>query len=114
MKLDGYSKTILTIIAACLVILVLQNASLLPIANANNNNLPGKEFAKLPVNEDGTVNVRVESMASDVMDVNIVALDGSSVRKGLPITNSRRALNINIEEVDGYKTYGELPVKIKD
>ncbi len=114
MKLDGYSKTVLTIIAVCLVMLVLQNASLLPIANANNDGRAVKEFAQIPVNKDGTVKVRVESMASDVMDVNIVALDGKSVRKGLPINNSRRNLNVNIEEIDGYQIYGEIPVKIKD
>ncbi len=40
MKNDVYLKTILTVIASALIILICQNAKILPEAHANNSNFP--------------------------------------------------------------------------
>lgn len=93
MKLDLYTKSILTIIAICLTINVLKDFDIMPKAYANEplknqpNLLPNKNYGLIPVNADGTIDVNIKS--STVMDV-------------------------NIEEVDSYAfNYCTIPVRIK-
>jgi hypothetical protein len=57
MKTDVYTKTILTIIAVCLLIICLQSGGIVSEARAEKS-LPSK-YAVVPVNEDGTINVRI-------------------------------------------------------
>jgi hypothetical protein len=104
MKPDFYSKSILTIIAICLSIMTLQNLDLVPKAYANNSSeisaaFDTKKYAVVPVNEDGSINVNIKS--SSEMDVNISNI------------STHDELDVNIDEVGGFSTYGEVPVKIK-
>ena len=75
MKLDLYTKTILTVIAICLTINVLKDFDIMPKAYANEpiknqqNLLPNKNYGLIPVNADGTIDVNIKS--STVMDVDI-------------------------------------------
>lgn len=55
MKTDTWTKIVLTVIAACLVLLVIGNGSIIPTAHANNSN----KFVSVPINEDGSINVKV-------------------------------------------------------
>jgi hypothetical protein len=95
MKLDLYSKSVLTVIAICLTINVLKDFDILPKAYAGENKpnvesklnlLPNKNYGLIPVNTDGTIDVNIKS--STVMDV-------------------------NIDEVGGYSCYSKIPVVIK-
>ncbi len=85
MKTDLYLKAVLTVIAACLVLLTLQNLRLIPAAVANS---PEQPKLTLPVHPDGTVDV---------------------VIKGFDET-----LNVNIEKIGGYGCYNGIPVVVKN
>lgn len=107
MRNDRYLKIILTIIAASLVILVLQNANIISTAKADTE--PEKKFITVPLNPDGTMDVNIKAVGGSSvygpLDVNIEKYDGSSVSSyGLPV---------NIESVDGSSIYDAIPVKMK-
>jgi hypothetical protein len=97
MKADLYTKSVLTIIAASLVALVFKSGSTQEAHAGKNFN----SFATVPVNDDGSINVR---MMSD-MDVNIRSIGGSSVSGALPM---------NLKEIGGSSFYGSLPVNLKE
>ena len=85
MKTDLYLKAVLTVIAACLVLLTLQNLRVFPSANAAS---PEQPKLMLPVNADGTVEV---------------------VIKGFD-----ESLSINLEKIGGYGCYNGIPVIVKN
>ena len=97
MKPDPYTKVILTVIAFCLLILVVDQLNLIPRAYANN---PSSGYAMVPLNEDGSINVRIQPGSSNI-DVNIKEID----------THDR--LDVNLEEVGGYHVYRAVPVEVK-
>src|SRR3954468_17928076 len=98
MRTDLYTKTILTVIAVALVALVLKKENIVSEASAGTN---FNKFAAVPVNTDGSINVR---MVSD-MDVNIHSIGGSSVYGSIPV---------NLKEISGSSFYGSLPVNVKE
>lgn len=100
MKPDFYTKTIITVIAVALIILVIQNTNLVNEAKANKTNF--NKFASVPVNDDGSINVK---LISDQMDVNVKSIGGSSVYGALPM---------NLKEIGGSSFYGSLPVNFKE
>ena len=78
MKSDLYLKSILTIIAICLVINIIKDFDFIPKAYAGETNqiienklnlLPGKNYGLIPVNADGSINVNIKS--SGTMGVSI-------------------------------------------
>jgi hypothetical protein len=87
MKTDKYLKVILTIIAACLVVLTLQNLNLVPAAHAGPKTNMEAPYALVPLNADGSMDVTVKSFQDD--------------------------LNVNIEKIGGYGCYNGIPVVIK-
>jgi len=106
MKTDRYTKIILTIIAFCLMANMLEKFDIMPTAYAAEPThkpiSPEPEPAKyglVPLNADGSINVTVKN--SSTLDVNLVDI------------STFDELDVNIDEVGGYSTYGEIPVKIK-
>ncbi len=79
MKTDLYTKIVLTAIAVFLGVIALKNETIFTTAHAstNTNNI-NTRLATVPINEDGSINVRV----SDVIDVNIEEVDGGSLSFG--------------------------------
>lgn len=73
MKIDNYTKSVLTIIAIALTLNLFIGAK--------------TTTSQVPLNEDGSMNVRVMTMPETI--------------------------DVNIDEVGGYSTYGNLPVDIK-
>ena len=106
MKTDRYTKIILTVIAACLVINILNSIDVIPKAYANSNNkeniIPNTNYAMIPVNEDGSINVTLKSNAR--MDVNLVGIR----------TNDDLDVNVDLERIGGRYLYGELPIKVNE
>ena len=87
MKIDIYTKFVLTIIAICLTIIAFKNLEIIPNVSASSNKTP-LEYYMVPINEDGTIDVNVKTMSDEV--------------------------DVNIEEVGGYWVGGStLPVEIK-
>jgi hypothetical protein len=98
MKTDLYTKSILTLIAIALVAIALKKDISISPANAGTD---FNRFASVPVNPDGSINVK---LISD-MDVNIHSIGGSSVYGTLPV---------NLKEISGSSFYGSLPVNLKE
>lgn len=112
MKPDAYTKVVLTVIAVSLVAIVIQNLNIVQEARADSEKTGSEGYVNLPVNEDGTIDVRIkDGLADEIMDVNIVRVAGNSSRKGLPIKPEDHSLNVNVEEVGGYQVYGAIPTK---
>lgn len=104
MKTDRYTKVVLTVIAACLVINILEKIEIMPKAYASGNSKPtsaGSNYAVVPLNEDGSISVSLTNTAP--MDVNIVGIR----------TSDDLDVNVNLQKIGGYSTYGEIPVKVK-
>lgn len=107
-----YIKTILTVIAVALTVLVIQNFSETKTAQAASVH----ELGKLSVNADGTLNVRLVET-----DVNIKSIGGSSVYGAIPVnlkelggsSISSYGIPVNIESVNGSSVYDAIPVKTK-
>ncbi len=72
---DTYTKTILTIIALCLMLLVFQNVSFVNTAQANSE-IPNS-YGLIPLNEDGSINVRL--VEQNRIDVNIRSIGGNYI-----------------------------------
>lgn len=104
MKSDFYTKAVLTIIAICLTFITFQNVNVIPKAYASDaiNASSGlvKNYGLVPLNNDGSINVKV---ISSEIDVNIVRISTSD------------ELDVNIDEIGGgYVSYGgPIEVKIK-
>ncbi|MFL5763976.1 MAG: hypothetical protein ACJ77K_08555 [Bacteroidia bacterium] len=98
MRTDLYTKCILTVIATALIALFFKKETVVSTAAAATN---FNKFASVPVNQDGSINVR---LVSD-MDVNIRSVGGSSVSGSIPI---------NLKEIGGSSFYGALPVNLKE
>lgn len=107
MKTDNFTKFILTVIAITLVVLVLQNAHI--IGNVRAGSSPANSTLLVPVNPDGTISVRVKSM-SDIMDVNIRQVAGSTVSEYLPVISRGAPVDVNIKQVAGSTIYDALPI----
>ena len=77
MKIDNYTKFILTVIAFCLVVLTLNNVDIFPKAYASDVVNYGGNYGLVPMNEDGSINVRLQGIddAIEELDVNIVGID---------------------------------------
>ena len=79
MKLDLYTKSILTIIAICLTINVLKDFDIMPKAYANEplknelNLLPNKNYGLIPVNADGTNDVNIKSSSEMKVDITTIS-----------------------------------------
>lgn len=105
MKTDRYTKIILTIIAFCLVVNMLNNFDIMPKAYANAPlpaampPVPETKYGLVPLNADGSINVTLKN--AEAMDVNIVGI------------RTFDELDVNIDEVGGSSVFSEIPVKIK-
>ena len=86
MKIDIFTKVVLVIIAINLTILTLTNLDLIPKVYAkeasSDNKLSNKGYALVPVNDDGSINVRINN---ETVDVNIENVGGSYVHYALPV-----------------------------
>jgi predicted metal-dependent RNase len=100
MKQLKYLNAVLTVIATCLVLITFAVTGVFPKANANDgNNLNAKRLITVPLNADGSLNVKI---TNSVMDVNIKEINSSSISGQVPV---------NIEEVGGHTVHSSLPVE---
>ncbi len=110
MKTDRYTKFIFTIIAICLVIIVIRDLEIIPKAHANT--IPVSNYGVIPVNTDGSITVRLSN--ADEIDVNIKNIDTyDKLKVDLNSISTRDELDINIDEVGGSYVSSGGPVKVK-
>ena len=110
MKTDKLTKSLLAIIAFNLSLITLSMLDLIPKAQANNGlDESAAMYGLVPINEDGSVNVRL--ISSDEIDVNISDISTyDELNVTLKEIETSDILEVNIEEVGGYRTYGKLDV----
>ncbi|MCC3160789.1 hypothetical protein LJ737_26365 [Hymenobacter sp. 15J16-1T3B] len=89
MKTDAYTKSVLTVIALCLVVLVLRGVDLVPRATAGAGTARQGIPTDRPifVNNDGSINVRLQGIEGP-LNVNVSAVGGNRVYGDkLPVQN---------------------------
>ncbi|WP_024770633.1 hypothetical protein [Aquimarina macrocephali] len=110
MKTDTYTKSIITIIAICLVIIVIRDIDIIPKAYANN--VPPTNYGLLPINDDGSITVRLSN--TDEIDVNIKNIDTyDKLKIDLSTISTQDELDINIDEIGGSYVSSGGPIKVK-
>ncbi|MDH7445232.1 hypothetical protein [Aquimarina sp. 2201CG14-23] len=111
MKTDTYTKTILTIIAVCLSVIVLKDINIIPKAHAEE--IPTSlNYGIVPVNNDGTITVRLDT--TDEIDVNIKSIDSyDKLKVDINKVSTTDELNINVDEIGGSYVSSGGPIKVK-
>ena len=102
MKVDKFTKVILTVIAVNLSILSLKELSIIPKAHADELDEPvelvhTQKYGMVPVNEDGSITVRL----SDRVDVNLVDI------------NTSDKINVHLKSSDSYSLNHAGPLEVK-
>ena len=120
-----YLDVLLTVVAVCLIGILIQNQLLieelkrervsaegysraglgaLPVSNRTT------DYALVPVNADGSVNVRIAA-GSETMNVNVDQVNGYKISNGeLPV--KANMIDVNIERIDGRNLHETtLPVR---
>ncbi len=109
MKIDRLTKILLGIIALNLTLLTLSRLNIIPSAKAEQKtnrqiqNLQTEmNYGLVPLNEDGSVNVRLTP--SSIIDVNISGVE------------TNKSLNVNLDKIGGgyLTTGGPVPVRIEE
>ncbi len=110
MKTDMYTKFIFTLIAICLVIIVVRDLEIIPKAHANSST--GTTYGSIPINSDGSINVRLSN--TDEIDVNIKNIATyDKLKVDLNAISTRDELDVNIDEIGGSYVSSGGPVKVK-
>lgn len=122
MKIDRFTKVVLTVIAINLTILTLSKIELIRPAKANSSDYDisnsFSNYAMVPLNDDGSINVKL--MGSEKIDVNIadistydklkVELD-NEVDVSIRSIRTNDKLGVNIKEIS---TTDEMDVNIDE
>ncbi len=110
MKTDRYTRFLFTVITVCLVIIVVRDIEIIPKAHANGSS--HGMLSNLPINEDGTITVRISN--TDEIDVNIKSIDTyDKLKVNLNEISTRDELDINIDEIGGSYVSSGGPIKVK-
>ena len=120
-----YLNALLTVLALCLIGIVIQNQLLLrelqrKTAGSGGNpdarfgayqvSNPAPGYALVPVNPDGSVNVRLAA-TSETMNVNVHQINGYPIGSNqLPVKTD--LVDVNLKKIDGQGVYQtSLPVR---
>lgn len=102
--MDSYTKALLTVIAACLLILTLNQVNVIPKAQAASEtaDVPAKNYGLVPLNEKGEVPVSISNL--EEVKVDIVGI------------SSYDELKINLAEIGGgfISSGGPIEVKVEE
>lgn len=117
MKTDTYTKAILTVIAVCLTINVIQNLDIIPLAHASNNDMIDAEveYHLVPVSPNQVMDVRVVDInTSDELNVNLKSIDTyDKLKVNLIDIDTTDELDVNIDEVGGSWVSNGGPIKVQ-
>lgn len=122
MKTDFYTKSVLTVIALCLSLIVLKEYQLIPQAHATANIETQDEYATaskrwVPIDAFETLDVRIVDINTyDELNVNLKSVDTyDEVKVNLKSIDTQDELDVNIDEIGGgwISNGGPIPVKIE-
>ena len=114
MKTDMYTKAVLTIIALCLSVIVIKDLEIIPKAHAADNAITSVpiNYAAIPINEDGSINVRFAN--TETLDVNIREIDTyDELRVDLRNINTSDELDVNLDEIGGGWLSNGAPILVR-
>jgi hypothetical protein len=101
MKTDLYSKIMLTVIAVSLSVLAFRQTEIIPRAQAETTGFPNNttvNYAMVPLNEDGSVDINLKSLPAERIEVDIESFPYNA------------KLDIDISEIS---TYDNLRVDVQ-
>lgn len=115
---DLYTKTILTIIAICLSLNVVQQLDLIPKAYAASpepNAEISTQYRLVPINEFDTMDVRIVDINTyDELNVNLKSVDTyDEVKVNIKSIDTSDELDVNIDEIGGGWVSNGGPIKVK-
>lgn len=122
MKVDVYTKTVLTVIAICLSIQTLKTIDFFPKAYAAadesiEKNIPNTEYRLVPISETNTIDVRIVDINTyDELNVNLRGVDTrEEIRVDISNISTTDELDVNIDEIGGgwINNGSPIPVVIK-
>ena len=118
MKTDLYTKSILTIIAICLSVIVVQQLDIIPKAYATGNEITPEletQYRLVPINEFDTMDVRIVDINTyDELNVNLKSVDTyDEVKVNLKSIDTSDELDVNIDEIGGGWVTNGGPIKVK-
>ncbi|MAN58382.1 MAG: hypothetical protein CMC08_00950 [Flavobacteriaceae bacterium] len=119
MKTDTYTRIVLTIIAFCLSVNLLQEIEIMPTvyaSEANKDKMNSPKYQLVPISESNTIDVRlVDINTYDELNVNLKGVDTyDEVKVNLKKIETSDELDINIDEIGGsfVRMGGPLPVTL--
>lgn len=121
MKTDLYTKTILTVIALCLTVIVLKDIQIIPTAYASDKTVvdtreSDTEYRLVPISNMETLDVRIVDINTyDELNVNVKSIDTyDEMKVNINNIDTQDELDINIDEIGGnwISSGGPIPVKI--
>jgi len=117
MKTDFYTKSVLTIIAICLSLIVLKQYQLIPEAHAGNVSSISNDHRLVPIDAFETLDVRIVDINTyDELNVNIKSVDTyDEMKVNLKSIDTQDELDVNIDEIGGnwVSSGGPIPVKVQ-
>lgn len=118
MKTDLYTKTILTTIAICLTINLINEIEFIPSAYASETPINVKAATKyklVPVDEFNTIDVRIVDINTyDELNVNLKSVDTyDELKVNINSIDTSDELDINIDEIGGGWVTNGGPIKVK-
>lgn len=118
MKTDIYTKGILTIIAICLTINVVQQLDIIPSAYASETGKSTEietQYRLVPINEFETMDVRIVDInTSDELNVNVKSVDTyDELKVNIYSIDTSDKLDVNLDEIGGGWVTNGGPIKVK-
>lgn len=119
MKTDLYTKSILSLIALCLVLLTVKQYEIIPQAHASNieNSIEMDSRHYVPIDAFNTIDVRIVDINTyDELNVNLKSVDTyDEVKVNLKSIDTQDELDVNIDEVGGgwISSGGPIPVRVE-
>lgn len=122
MKTDLYTKSVLTVIALCLLMLTLQQFQWIPVAYAATderplNTLESATHRLVPMDAFNTIDVRIVDISTyDELNVNLKSVDTyDEVKVNLKSIDTQDELDVNVDEIGGnwVSSGGPIPVRIQ-
>ena len=118
MKTDLYTKAVLTVIALCLAVIVLNQTNLVPKAYASETfekPVLNTNYAVVPLSESNTIDVRIVDINTyDELNVNLKGIDSyDEMKVNIKSIDTSDELDVNIDEVGGSWVSAGGPIKVK-
>lgn len=121
MKTDVYTKSVLTVIAICLLLIAVKQYDIIPSVHAANTVIPSNgdllEYRLVPMSDMNTLDVRIVDINTyDELNVNIKGIDTyDQMKVNLKGIDTSDELDVNIDQIGGswISPGSTIPVSIK-